>query len=147
MKNAEATGRMIGKRTALLLIAHGSRESKANADLEHTAELLRTRGEWAAWAMVSWSYLELAKPDIAAAAAECVEKGADVVLLVPYFLSAGLHVTRDLENARRQLSERFPQVEFKLAEPLGPHPLLAQIVAERAEAARLHPLTPAPEKT
>jgi sirohydrochlorin ferrochelatase len=33
------------------------------------------------------------------------------------------------------LNRRFPSVEFKLAEPLGPHPLLMEIVVQRATAA------------
>jgi sirohydrochlorin ferrochelatase len=64
-----------------------------------------------------------------------VERGARRVVLVPYFLSAGVHVRRDLAAARQRLAGRFPGVEFRLAEPLGPHPLLAQIVVQRAREA------------
>jgi sirohydrochlorin ferrochelatase len=52
------------------------------------------------------------------------------VVLVPYFLSAGVHVRRDLAEARK-LTEEFPAVEFVLAEPLGRHPLLLDVVEER----------------
>jgi sirohydrochlorin ferrochelatase len=55
--------------------------------------------------------------------------------MLPYFLSSGTHVCRDLAEARIQLSERFPQVSFLLAEPLGRHPLLVDVVLGRfAEA-------------
>jgi sirohydrochlorin ferrochelatase len=54
---------------------------------------------------------------------------------VPYFLSAGVHVRRDLTAARQSLADRFAQVEFRLAEPLGRHPLLLDVVAERARQA------------
>ena len=57
------------------------------------------------------------------------------VILVPYFLSAGVHVRRDLTDARARLAARFPAVEFRLAEPLGRHPKLVDIVAERAAEA------------
>ncbi len=46
--------------TALLLIAHGSRQPEANADLEYVAEALRQRG----YSITVASYLELAQPDI-----------------------------------------------------------------------------------
>jgi sirohydrochlorin ferrochelatase len=82
------------------------------------------------------SFLELAEPDIEAAGARCVEQGAGRVVLVPYFLSAGVHVRRDLAAARDRLAARFPRVEFRLAEPLGPHPLLTEIVVQRAEETR-----------
>jgi sirohydrochlorin ferrochelatase len=57
------------------------------------------------------------------------------VVLVPYFLSAGVHVRRDLAAARDRLARAFPHVEFRLAEPLGRHPLLLEVVAERADEA------------
>lgn len=118
--------------TALLLIAHGSREAEANADLHHVVEALRREG---AYPVVEACFLELAEPDIDAGAARCVSQCAARVLLVPYFLSAGVHVRRDLAQARARLDERYPNVAFRLAEPLGRHPLLVQVVAERARAA------------
>src|SRR3954470_20171018 len=98
---------------ALLLIAHGSRNAEANADLLHVAHGLVERG----YAIVEAAFLELAEPDIAEGGRRCVERGAKCVVLVPYFLSAGVHVKRDLAEARNRLSERFPEVAFHLAEP------------------------------
>ena len=117
--------------TALLLIAHGSRNTEANADLHQVAAGLRTRS----FAIVEASYLELADPDVEGGAVRCVEQGAGRVILVPYFLSAGIHVRRDLSALRERLTTRFPEVEFRLAEPLGPHPLLLDVVADRVKEA------------
>ena len=118
-------------KTALLLIAHGSRQEEANADLFHVAARLRARGQ----AIVEATFLELAEPGIEEGGIRCVEQGAERVVLVPYFLSAGVHVRRDLAAARAKLAERFPKVEFRLAEPLGRHPLLVDVVLERAREA------------
>jgi sirohydrochlorin ferrochelatase len=117
--------------TALLLIAHGSRRAEANADLEHLAGELRRRGPFAP---VVCSYLELAEPDIVTGGARCVAAGAAEVRLLPYFLSAGVHVTRDLEEACRQLREQFPAVRFTLCPPIGRHPLMTAVVLDRAGA-------------
>ena len=95
------------------------------------AEALRGRGH----EVVEASFLELAGPDIEEGGRRCVERGAGRVVLVPYFLSAGVHVRRDLAEARARLAGRFPGVEFRLAEPLGRHPLLLDVVAERAREA------------
>lgn len=119
-------------RTALLLIAHGSRRPEANADLEFVAAAMRERGRFA---VVRVAYLELAAPTIADGAAACVADGATAVVLLPYFLSAGVHVRQDLTAARDELAARFPEVAFRLAEPLGLHPLLLDVVDERARAA------------
>ena len=118
--------------TALLLIAHGSRQPDANADLPRLADELRRTGRYAG---VEPAFLELAEPDIEAGGAKCVALGVGRVVLVPYFLSAGVHVRRDLAAARDRLAARFPDVEFRLAEPLGPHPLLIEIVNQRASQA------------
>jgi sirohydrochlorin ferrochelatase len=115
-----------------LLIAHGSRRAEANADLERVAAALRDRGRYP---LVQVSFLELAEPGIDAGGALCVAGGATDVTLLPYFLSPGKHVVEDLTAARDRLAERFPGVRFALAEPLGPHPLLIDVLEERAKAA------------
>src|SRR5438552_10324713 len=119
-------------RDALLLIAHGSRQDEANADLHHLANELRRVGNYVA---VVASFLELADPNIDEGAARCVTAGAERIVLLPCFLSAGVHVQRDLTTARERLAVRYPDVEFRLAEPLGRHPLLTQIVSDRAREA------------
>jgi sirohydrochlorin ferrochelatase len=118
--------------TAVLLIAHGSRRAEANADLEHVAEVLRGRGEFV---HVQSAYLELCAPDIVAGGTKCVTAGARRVVLLPYFLSAGMHVTEDLTAARNELASQYEDVEFLLAEPLGRHPLLIDVVADRVRQA------------
>ena len=117
---------------ALLLIAHGSRRPEANADLDHLADELRSRGRYDS---VRTSYLELAPPTIAEGGNQCVAAGATEVILLPYFLSPGVHVREDLQEALGELRAAHPGVGFRLAEHLGRHPLLVQVVEERARAA------------
>src|SRR5262245_7416449 len=124
---------MSNDQTALLMIAHGSSRAEANADLSRLADELRQSGRFA---NVQPAYLELAEPDIDAGAEMCVRQGVKRVILLPYFLSAGVHVRRDLAAARDRLVERFSAVQFLLAEPLGPHPLLSEVVLQRAAEAK-----------
>jgi sirohydrochlorin ferrochelatase len=123
---------MTTPKTALLLIAHGSRRPEANADLEFVAAGMRARGRYP---LVQVSFLELAEPGIEAGGEMCVGAGATAVVMLPYFLSPGVHVVEDLTEVRDRLAERFPAVRFVLAEPLGRHPLLLDVVEERARAA------------
>lgn len=116
--------------TAILLIAHGSRNPAANADLDQLAAEVRRRGRYD---LVETAYLELAEPTIAQAAQRCAAQGMQKIILAPYFLSAGVHVCDDLRRLRDELAERFPASTFLLAEPLGPHPMLAEIVLQRTE--------------
>lgn len=123
---------MSGSKTALLLIAHGSRRPDANAELERVAEAFRARGRYP---IVQVSYLELAEPSIDDGALRCIQRGATGVILLPYFLSPGKHVVEDLTAARDRLAGRFPGARFALAQPLGSHPLVLEVVEERAREA------------
>jgi sirohydrochlorin ferrochelatase len=118
--------------TALVLIAHGSRHKTANDDLHDLAARLRSTGRFA---MVAPAFLELAEPTIEQAAASCVNQGANRIILLPYFLSAGVHVQRDLQAHRDRLARAYPNATVVLAEPLGRHPLLMNIVLQRASEA------------
>jgi sirohydrochlorin ferrochelatase len=115
-------------KTALLLIAHGSRNVDANADSHFMVTELKRVG-W--YQIVEAAFLELAEPNIDEGCARCVKAGAERVILLPYFLSAGVHVRRDLGDAQRRLAERFPGVRIDLAEPLGQHPRLVEVALDR----------------
>ncbi len=116
------------KTKAILLIAHGSRRQEANQELVELAQRLKQHQPYP---IIEPSYLELAEPDIVAGGSACVSRGAGCVLMVPYFLSAGMHIRRDLTEARDTLRQQFPDVEFHLGPPLGPHPLLDELVCRR----------------
>jgi len=117
-------------RTAILLIAHGSRVDAANADLRELAAMIAERRPEA---IVEHAYLELAEPSIPAGLQACVDRGADEVRMLPWFLSAGSHVTRDLEADRRRFQAEHPAIECRLCPPLGLHPLMIELVLARLE--------------
>jgi sirohydrochlorin ferrochelatase len=116
------------EKTAILLIAHGSRQQAANQDLADLVSRLAARGDYP---IVEGCFLELAEPDLPSGGDRCVGRGAQRVLMIPYFLSAGVHLERDLTAARDALKARHRYVEFHLGLPLGPHPLLDELVSTR----------------
>ena len=116
----------------MLLIAHGSRQQAANDDLHELVARIAAKGTHP---IVEGCFLELAEPDVPTSGERCIARGATRVLMVPYFLSAGVHLQRDLTSgARRSSACRYPdKVEFRLGPPLGPHPLLDDLVAARIQ--------------
>ena len=120
--------------TAILLIAHGSRHNPANEELLGLAARLVELGTYP---IVEACFLELARPDIPTGGSLCVSRGARRVLMVPYFLSQGVHLTRDLTAAREALAGLHPGVEFRLGPPLGPDPILDRLVIERIRGLEL----------
>lgn len=113
---------------AVLLIAHGSRRAEANDELHKLVERVTA---WGTYPIVEAGFLELVEPNIVTAGDTCVARGATCVLMIPYLLSSGIHLVRDLTVARDELRRRHPSIEVQLGCPLGPHPLLDKLVAER----------------
>ena len=120
--------------TAVLIIAHGSRHAPANDDLFALVGRLADRGDYS---IVEPCFLELAEPNIPTGGDRCMARGASCVLMVPYFLSEGVHLTKDLRAARVELQHRYPHAEFRLGPALGPDPLLDQLVVERIRLTEL----------
>jgi sirohydrochlorin ferrochelatase len=112
----------------VLLMAHGSRRPEANADLAKLAEMLRPRlpGQ-----IVEIAYLELAEPSIPEGLERCRSLGAEVVHMLPWFLSAGSHVTEDLTRFHDEFAARHPGLAVELHPPLGLHPLMVEILLTR----------------
>ena len=103
-------------RTAVFLIAHGSRQQSANDDLLELAARLAAQGTYP---IVEACFLELSEPDIPTGGQRCVSRGASRVLLIPYFLSAGVHLRRDLTAARDDLSRLHPHCRLPPGHALG----------------------------
>lgn len=115
---------------ALLIVDHGSRAEEANASLERVADLVRERvGEGI---VVATAHMEIAAPSVPEAVAALAAQGAREIVVVPYFLAPGRHSRADIPALVAKANEVHPHVLFVVAEPLGPHPLLAELVLLRA---------------
>ena len=114
---------------AILIVDHGSRREEANAQLEAIAEMVRAlRPE----AIIEIAHMELAAPSIAEGLAACRRRGATEVVVVPYFLGTGRHVTEDIPRLVAEAARAHPDVRVRVAGALGPDRLLAALVLERA---------------
>jgi sirohydrochlorin ferrochelatase len=115
-------------KTAILLMAHGSRIPEANYAVREIAAMVK---EMTDLDIVEVSYREIHPPTIQQGIDACVAKGAQRVLLIPYFLFVGAHVQEDLPEEMAQAKLRHPQVEFAMGNHLGVHRKLAEVVVER----------------
>lgn len=115
-------------KTAVLLIGHGSPRPEVKSAFYALADLVRAaHGN----KLVETAFLSCGDPDIACGIDRCVTQGAQRIVLCPYFLFAGSHVRNDLPAAMVAAGQRYPKLELLLAEPLGVHPKLAEVVVER----------------
>lgn len=116
------------KKTALLLMAHGSRIAEAN---DAAREIARMVQEITGYDIVEVSFREMHLPNIQQGIDACVARGAQRILLIPYFLFIGAHVQHDLPEELEQAMQRHPGVEMVMGPHLGVHRKLAEVVVER----------------
>lgn len=119
----------------ILILGHGSPKQDANKLDQVGAMLHRLVHPGCAEECVKVAYLQFAKPGIMDSITQAVNKGAKKVILHPFFLSAGMHVTKDIPETITEARKRYPLVEFIYTEPLGTHEKLAHIILERISAA------------
>jgi sirohydrochlorin ferrochelatase len=115
-------------KTAILLMAHGSRIPEANDAAREIAAMVKELG---GYEIVEVSFREQHLPDIQKGVDACVAQGAERVLLLPYFLFVGAHVQEDLPEEMAEAKRRYPGVEFAMGRHLGVHRKLAEVVGER----------------
>jgi sirohydrochlorin ferrochelatase len=115
-------------KTAILLMAHGSRIVGANRAVNEIAAMIK---EMAGFDIVEVSFRENHSPNIQEGIDACVARGAGRILLVPYFLYMGAHVLEDLPAEIEEAKLRHPDVVMAMGKPLGIHRKLAEIVVER----------------
>ncbi|HUA63967.1 MAG TPA: CbiX/SirB N-terminal domain-containing protein [Verrucomicrobiae bacterium] len=117
--------------TGIIVFAHGSRVESANQAVRSVAaELARAGG----YTLVEAAFLELGQPDLVAAAAGLLHRGADRLIVLPYFLTPGLHMERDLAPLIARISAAHPGIEVTAAPSLDGHPGLVQALLDRARA-------------
>lgn len=114
--------------TAVIVIDHGSRLAAANAMLDDVVALYRsaTGAE-----IVEAAHMELAEPTLEDATARCVARGATSIVVHPYFLAPGRHSTGDIPRMVAELAPHYPEVYFRVTEPLGVDAIMAQLMHQR----------------
>lgn len=119
--------------SAILLVAHGSRRSAANADLIQLAEMIANEVDDE---IVETGYLELTEPTIPEGLRKCAKRGATSIAILPYFLSQGTHVTNDLADFRDQFLQEFPDVSCVVCPPIGLDAKLVDLMLMRLAEGR-----------
>lgn len=115
-------------KTAILMMAHGSRIAEANDAAREVAAMV---GELTGFDIVEVAFRELHEPNIQQGIDTCVARGAGRILLMPYFLFMGAHVQQDLPEEIAEARKRHPDLVMEMGGHLGAHRKLAEVEAER----------------
>ena len=98
-------------KTAVIILGHGSRREGAGGPLQGLAAAVRQRGGHAA---VEHAFLQYATPMFPEAVDRIVAAGAERVVIVPFFVQPGHHVTGDITGHDGTGSHEGP---FAYADP------------------------------
>ncbi|MCB9799753.1 MAG: CbiX/SirB N-terminal domain-containing protein [Candidatus Omnitrophica bacterium] len=112
---------------AALLISHGSRSDQTAREVRALAECLEQKSQAQGIALVSHAFLDVCPPDISSAVADCVQAGADEVIVLLHFLNSGNHVLKDIPKIIEQSKRLYPDVIFKMTPPVGLHEKMADL--------------------
>jgi sirohydrochlorin ferrochelatase len=115
----------------LLLVAHGSRREESNLEGE---ALSKTMIKYNAndFDKIMPAFLEFASPSIPEAIKKCSEIGASNVTVLPYFLSAGVHINRDIPGEVKDASEGFPNLNITISNYFGSRDEIAELLMKTA---------------
>jgi sirohydrochlorin cobaltochelatase len=120
-------------RPALLLAAHGTRDQ---AGVAAFGALAKRVGDLAGrdGTRVAGGFIELSAPPLRDAVASLVNGTPANVVAVPLMLTAAGHAKGDIPAALARERTRHPGLSWTYARPLGPHPLLIELLAARVAA-------------
>ena len=113
----------------IAIFAHGSSIASANEAVRAVADRV---GRQSGFGLVEAAFLEQGSPDLAEAVRRLSERGASRILVVPYFLTLGLHLQRDLPRIVAEISRIEPGVEIRVTPPLDGHPAMELALIDRA---------------
>jgi len=117
--------------TAFIVFAHGSRVESANLAVREVAQQMAVTGRHT----VEAAFLELGFPDLAGAAERLIAQGATRIVVIPYFLTLGTHLHRDLPRLVEDVSRRHQNIAMQVTSPLDGHPALVEVLLDRASEA------------
>ena len=125
--------------TVLLGVAHGSKDPGSQDVVE---DLLRRTALLRPGLDARAAYVDNASPSIRRALAELAGEGADDVVVLPLLLTPASHSKTDVAASVQAARRAHPGVRLRYGRPLGPHPVLVDVLARRLAEAGADPAAP-----
>ena len=119
--------------TGFVVFAHGSRIEPANEAVRSVSAQLAASGDY----IVEPAFLELGEPDLPGAVERLISCGAARIVVIPYFLTMGTHLQRDLPRIVDEISQKHRGIDIEVTPPLEGHPALLQVLVDRARGRAL----------
>jgi sirohydrochlorin cobaltochelatase len=125
--------------TALLAVAHGSRDPASQAGVR---ELLARAAGQRPGLRTADAYVDNASPSIRGALAGLVAAGVDDIVVLPLLLTPASHSKTDVAASVQAGRRTHPGARIRYGRPLGPHPVLVDVLDRRLREAGAQPDDP-----
>ncbi len=114
--------------TGILLLAHGSREGDTETTMQQITKYVKAdlQNE-----MVEEAYLQFREKNLEKGLLSLIERGADDIRVIPYFLFEGVHIKEDIPEEINTFIKQYPSVKITMGKTLGADKRLAEILADR----------------
>ena len=124
----------MGSGLPLVLVGHGTRSAAGAAEFRRFVGRVRARTAGRVPA-VDGGFIELAGPPVSEVVARLLTGPGRELVAVPLILTAAGHGKGDIPGALARERLRHPGLRWRYGRPLGPHPVLQEIMAARIDAA------------
>jgi len=125
--------------TVLLGVAHGSKDP---ASQEVVRDLLARTAARRPGLRTEAAFVDNASPSIRAAFASLAAEGVEDVVVLPLLLTPASHSKTDVAASVRAGRVAHPRMRLRYGRPLGPHPVLVDVLARRLSEAGASPDDP-----
>jgi len=123
-----------GGHPPLLIAGHGTRSAAGVAEFARFTERVGSQAGERIPA-VAGGFIELARPSVADAVTRLAPDGGHPMVAVPLVLTAAGHGKGDIPAALARELHRHPGLSYYYGRPLGPHPVLQDLLEARIGAA------------
>ncbi len=113
---------------AVALLGHGSRSPEASRDIDEVAAHLQRQG---CFQRVEVCHMSLNKPTFAEVIDRCAADQVGTVVVLPYFLHAGVHLKEDIPALLSAKAKEHPSLKLILGGHLGFDQALVNLVKQR----------------
>ena len=118
-----------------LIIAHGSQVKQFNSDfLKLVGQIKRIVKP----ILITAAFLECGKPSITSGMEFLEKKRVTEVLVIPYFLGAGKHITFHIPQILKSWQKTRPQIKIKIIKPIGQDKIMLKLISSLIQKNIIH---------
>ncbi len=109
----------------ILLIAHGSKTKESNIIFENVVNLIKKQyvNDFVIGATIKFSDISIDDSLL-----KFINLDIKEIIIVPYFLFDGVHVTVDIPNIVNNFLKNYPEVKVSFTSSIGKSPIITDIV-------------------